>query len=154
MTTVENQIAPLRVLIIEDEALLAMELEGLVEDAGHTVAGWAPSSSEARTLADSVEADLAFVDIHLSDGATGVDVARYITERKRSIAVFMTANPKRIPENFAGAVGVIAKPYTIHGLMAALQYLHEGVRHPPPASALPIGFTLAPTYRATWTGSS
>lgn len=144
----------MRVLIIEDEALLAMELEGLVEEAGHTVVGWATSSSEAHTLVDSVEADLAFVDIHLSDGPTGVDVARYITGQKCSMAVFMTANPKRIPENFAGAVGVIAKPYTIHGLMAALQYLHEGVRHPPPASALPIGFTLAPPYRTSWAGSS
>ena len=145
-----NSSDPLRVLIIEDEALLAMELEALIEDAGHSVAGWATSSKEARRLVDEVEADIAFVDVHLTDGPTGVSVAEYISENRRSMVVFMTANPKRLPEGFAGAVGVISKPYTIHGLEAALRYLHEGVRTPPPVSALPVGFTLSPRYKASW----
>lgn len=141
---------PLKVLIVEDEALLAMELEALVEDAGHTVVGWATSSQEARSMVDTIEADIAFIDVHLTDGATGISVAEYIGEKKSSIVVFMTANPKRLPDNFAGAVGVIAKPYTMNGLMAALQYLQEGVRTPPPASALPVGFTLSPKFRLNW----
>ncbi|MCR5859428.1 response regulator [Mesorhizobium sp. J428] len=141
---------PLKVLIVEDEALLAMELEALVEDAGHTVVGWATSSAQARKMVDGLEADVAFVDVHLTDGPTGVDVAQYIGEKKSSMVVFMTANPKRIPDNFAGAVGVIAKPYTMHGLQAALRYLHEGVRRPPPVSTLPVGFTLSPEYRSMW----
>ncbi len=141
---------PLRVLIVEDEALLAMELEGLIEDAGHRVVGWATSSKRARELVDTVEADLAFVDMHLSDGPTGAEVAAYIREHHASMVVFLTANPKRVPEDFAGAVGVIAKPYTMNGLMAALRYLYEGVRAPPPASQQPVGFTLSPTYRDRW----
>ena len=64
--------------------------------------------------------------------------------------VFMTANPKRIPDHFAGAVGVIAKPYTMAGLMAALRYIHEGVRRPPPVSERPVGFTLSPEYKSNW----
>ncbi len=143
---------PLRVLIVEDEALLAMELEALVEDAGHSVVGWATSSGEARDLVDTVEADIAFVDVHLTDGPTGVSVAEYIAGKKASMVVFMTANPLRIPEGFAGAVGVIAKPYTMHGLEAALRYLQEGVRAPPPGSRLPVGFTLSPRYKADWRG--
>lgn len=141
---------PLNVLIVEDEALLAMELESLVEDAGHKVVGWATSSKEARAMVDTVDADLAFVDIHLTDGPTGVDVAEYIARTKNSMVVFITANPKRVPENFAGAVGVIGKPYTMNGLLAALQYLQEGVRRPPPISTLPVGFTLSPAYKTTW----
>lgn len=141
---------PLRVLIIEDEALLAMELEALVEDAGHSVVGWATNSSEARELVATTEADIAFVDVHLTDGPTGVDVARHIAEHKASIVVFMTANPKRIPEEFEGAAGVIAKPYTMNGLTAALRYLQEGVRRPPPASLRPAGFTLFPAYSVAW----
>lgn len=141
---------PLDVLIVEDEALLAMELEGLVEDAGHSVVGWATNSVEAKRLVDGVRADVAFVDVHLTDGPTGVEVAEYIRETKGSMVVFMTANPKRVPEHFAGAVGIIAKPYTMNGLMAALRYLHEAVRRPPPASTLPVGFTLAPPYRDAW----
>ncbi|RVD46774.1 response regulator, partial [Mesorhizobium sp. M8A.F.Ca.ET.023.02.2.1] len=103
---------PLKVLIVEDEALLAMELESLVQDAGHSVVGWATSLAEAREVVDSTRADIAFVDIHLTDGPTGIDVAEYIDDRKNSMVVFMTANPKRIPDHFAGAIGVIAKPYT------------------------------------------
>jgi len=141
---------PLRVLIVEDEALLAMELEGLVEDAGHHVVGCAASSRQALELVDTVEADLAFVDMNLGDGPTGADVADYIREQKTSMVVFLTANPRRIPDDFAGAVGVIAKPYTMGGLMAALKYLHEGVRTPPPVSREPVGFTLSPTYRGRW----
>ncbi|RUZ28496.1 response regulator, partial [Mesorhizobium sp. M7A.F.Ca.CA.001.15.1.1] len=77
-------IEPLKVLIIEDEALLAMELESLVEDAGHSVVGWATSSTEAMAMADATEADIVFVDIHLSDGPSGIDVAKYIGERQSS----------------------------------------------------------------------
>jgi DNA-binding response OmpR family regulator len=143
-------IEPLKVLIVEDEALLAMELESLIEEAGHTVVGWATSSAEAATMADSTDADIAFVDIHLTDGPTGVDVARHIGETKNSMVVFMTANPKRIPDHFAGAIGVIAKPYTMNGLASALRYLQEGVRRPPPRAVLPAGFTLSPAFEEMW----
>jgi DNA-binding response OmpR family regulator len=141
---------PLKVLIVEDEALLAMELETLVEESGHTVVGWAASSQEALKMIDEIEADIAFVDIHLTDGPTGVDVANYIQDKQFSKVIFMTANPKRIPENFAGAVGVIAKPYTLNGLLASLRYLQEGIRRPPPECELPVGFTLSPTFASSW----
>jgi DNA-binding response OmpR family regulator len=141
---------PLKVLIVEDEALLAMELDDLVSEAGHEVVGWATSSSQARKMIDETDADIAFVDVNLTDGETGLSVARYAAERRRSMVVFMTANPSRIPETFEGAVGVIAKPYTMIGLQAALRYLQEGVRRPPPASSLPVGFTLSPDFRAAW----
>jgi len=143
-------VRPLSVLIVEDEALLAMELESLVEDAGHQVVGWATSSTQARKLIDDIDADIAFVDVHLTDGPTGVQVAQYAAEQKRSMVVFMTANPKRIPENFAGAIGVIAKPYTMNGLLSALRYLEEGVHRPPPVSDRPVGFTLSPDFAAAW----
>ncbi|QPC92282.1 response regulator [Mesorhizobium sp. INR15] len=147
-------IEPLKVLIVEDEALLAMELESLVEDAGHSVVGWATSLTEARSMVDTTDADIAFVDIQLTDGPTGVEVAEYIGEQKNSMVVFMTANPKRIPDHFAGAVGVIAKPYTMNGLMSALRYLQEGVRRPPPVSVLPAGFTLSPAFETVWAAPS
>lgn len=145
-----SRLQPLRVLIVEDEALLAMELESIVEDAGHSVVGWATSSGEARKLVDETKADVAFVDMHLTDGPTGLDVAAYIRDRKTAMVVFLTANPKRIGDDFAGAVGVIGKPYTVNGLMAALQYIQEGVHKPPPQSDRPAGFTLSPDYAAQW----
>ncbi len=141
---------PLNVIIVEDEALLALELEALVEEAGHRVVGWATCSSEACELIDTVEADLALVDVQLSDGPTGVDVARHAIEVRNGAVVFTTANPKRIPDGYAGALGVISKPYTMHGLIDALGYLQEAMSSPPPSRRRPVGLTLAPGYEAAW----
>jgi DNA-binding response OmpR family regulator len=141
---------PFRVLIIEDEALIAMELEGLVEDAGHEVAGWATTMAEARQMIETTRPHVAFVDLQLADGHTGMDVARFIRANHSSVVVFMTANPRWLPEDLMGAVGVIAKPYTMNGVLSALRYLHEGIRRPPPVSQLPAGFTLSPAYASAW----
>ena len=63
-----------RILIIEDEALVAMELRFVLEDLGHEVVGTAADAKAAHALAAETEIDLALVDIHLSDGATGIEL--------------------------------------------------------------------------------
>jgi DNA-binding LytR/AlgR family response regulator len=137
---------PLKVLIVEDEGVLALELEGLLEEAGHEVVGWATSYPQACALLQAEETDLAFVDVNLGEGRNGIDVARFIQQTKRGLAVFFTANPGQLPADFVGAVGVIVKPYTTRGLITALRYLHEGIRSPPPWSLRPDEITLAPSY--------
>ncbi|MGO4386652.1 response regulator [Microvirga sp. 2YAF29] len=115
----------MRILIVEDEFLIALELESLLQDIGHDVVGIAASSAEAIDLARQSSPDLAFVDVHLSDGLTGIDAARALSEKEVTV-LFMTANAKRIPEDFAGARGVIAKPYTERGVKEALAYVTAG----------------------------
>lgn len=140
----------LRVMIVEDEALLLMDLEMFLEDEGHRVVGSAASSREAMELAQRVQADLALVDIHLADGPVGTEVGRFIAENTETVVVFMTANPKRIPDDFSGAIGVIAKPYTQSGLKAALSYLVGAVHSPPPRAEPPPCLMLAPVYEEQW----
>lgn len=118
-----SKVRPLRILIVEDEFLIALELESLLQDAGYDVVGIAASSAEAIALGQKCAPDLAFVDIHLADGLTGIDVARELSGQHRVTVLFMTANTKRIPEDFAGARGVIAKPYTERGVKEALAYV-------------------------------
>ena len=113
---------PLRILVVEDEILIALELESVLQDAGHTVVEIAASSQEAVECGAKLKPDLAFVDIHLADGPTGVDVARRLREIGVTV-LFMTANAKRIPEDYAGAQGVISKPYTERGVREALDYV-------------------------------
>jgi len=143
--------APLAVLIVEDEALLAMDVEMMVEDAGHTVIGEATCMSEVEGL-DPVRApDIAFVDMQLADNSTGLEVCAYIQKRwTKTIIIFVTANPKKIPDDFAGAHGVIPKPFSRHGFMNALFYLQESVCRPPPNSALPGSFFASSHLAATW----
>lgn len=140
----------LDVLIVEDEMLLAIELEHLIEEVGSHSLGCAVSSDEAVALADQLKPDLALVDVHLSDGPTGVDVARRIADDCSGVALFMTANVKRLPEDFAGACGVIGKPYSEHGVKTALGYLAVCLTEGRAPGPVPVGLTLAPAYAERW----
>ena len=57
---------PLNILIVEDEPLIAMDMEMMVEDAGHTVIAEAASFYDAQNLGDDLAPDIAFVDIQLA----------------------------------------------------------------------------------------
>lgn len=141
---------PLAVLIVEDELLLAAELQFIVEEAGLHGVGLAMSCDEAVRLAHRLAPDLALVDVHLQDGPTGIEVARRIAQDCGGVVLFMTANVKRVPEDFAGACGVIGKPYSEEAVRMSLSYLRvclqEGRAPGPP----PVGLRLSPEYQARW----
>lgn len=142
---------PLRVLIVEDEALLAMDIEAMVEDGGHRVVGEATSLDEVENMNVTVAPDIAFVDIQLARGSSGLDVCALIRRRwADAFIIFVTANPKKIPADFAGAHGVIPKPFTRNGLVSALHYIEEGVCDPPPTGPQPRSFIASPAFTATW----
>lgn len=143
-----GQSAPLRILIVEDERLIAMQLEDDIAEAGHEVVGSAMSSGEAIRLAERTRPDLAFVDIHLADGPTGIDVARRLT-RPDNVVVFLTSNVKRIPDDFAGAAGVLNKPVSTHGLHQALRYIRRRMSADR-GGAKPSCLTVAPGWRERW----
>lgn len=141
---------PLEVLIVEDEILLATELGFLVQESGCRDVGHAMSSDEAVHLAATLRPDLALVDVHLSDGPTGVDVARSIVQDCGGVVLFMTANVKRLPADFAGACGVIGKPYSEIGVKRALAFLQGCLRNGVASGLPPIGFELAPAFAERW----
>ncbi|EJL25335.1 response regulator of citrate/malate metabolism [Caulobacter sp. AP07] len=141
---------PLDVLIVEDEVLLAAELEFLLDEVGYHTVGHAMSSDEAMAMANDLHPDLALVDVHLRDGPTGVEVARRIHDDCGGVALFMTANLKRLPDDFAGACGVIGKPYSSHGVRTALSYLSACLRDGRAPGQPPIGLELAPAYATRW----
>ena len=105
----------------------------------------------AEALPDSTEPDLAFVDVHLAAGTSGLDVSTMIQRRwPNSFIVFVTANPKRIPDDFAGAHGVIAKPFSHAGMTSALRYLEDGLCDPPPTTSQPPSFVASPAVSEAW----
>lgn len=133
----------LRILVVEDEALIALELECLLDDLGHVTIGVAGTSAEAIALGRALAPDVALVDIHLVDGPTGIEVARALSQDGRITVVFMTANAKRIPQDFAGAIGVIAKPYSERVVASTLEYVADR-RAGHRKSVCPDGFLPAP----------
>jgi CheY-like chemotaxis protein len=143
--------ARLQILVVEDEALLAMDIEAMIEDCGHAIVAEAASLHDVAELNDDVAPDIAFVDMHLARGTCGLDVSALIQERwGDTVIIFVTANPKKIPADFAGAHGVIPKPFSRAGLMSAMRYIEEGVCSPPPTMPRPVSFVASPACAASW----
>ncbi|MCB1338210.1 MAG: response regulator [Maritimibacter sp.] len=92
----ENAIAG-KVMVIEDEAIIAMDIASIVEDVGHAVTGIARSRAEAVKLAASDRPDLILADIQLADNSSGIDAVNDILAQFDNIPViFITAFPERL----------------------------------------------------------
>jgi CheY-like chemotaxis protein len=100
------------VLIIEDEALIAMDLEAVVENLGHNVVGVARTRTEALELAKRKKPGLILADIQLADGSSGLDAVNDLLASFNVPVIFITAYPERF---LTGArpepAFLIAKPY-------------------------------------------
>lgn len=142
---------PLKFIIVEDEPLIAMDMEMMIEESGHRVIAEAASLYDAEDWDANLEPNIAFVDIQLARKTSGLDVSKLIQARwPETIIVFVTANPKIIPDDFGGAHGVIPKPLSHNGFLAAMQYLEDGVCDPPPTVQQPNSFTASPAFAASW----
>ncbi len=84
------------VAIIEDEPLIAMDLETLVESLGHRVVGMARTRAEAVALARSTRPGLVLADIRLADGSSGLDAVNEILESMGVPVIFITAYPESL----------------------------------------------------------
>ena len=85
-----------RVLIIEDEPIIAMDLQQLVESAGHEVVGIAASEEEAVAIADSERPSLVLADVNLGLGGDGASAVERILARHAAPVIFVTAYPERL----------------------------------------------------------
>jgi CheY-like chemotaxis protein len=84
------------VLIIEDEPIIAMDLEALVEELGHRVAGISRTHDEAVAAVQVQRPGLVLADIHLADGSSGLDAVNEILGSFDVPVVFITAYPERL----------------------------------------------------------
>lgn len=92
---IADQIAT-NVLIIEDEPLIAMDLEGIMEQLGHRVLGIARTHSEALELARGKDIGLILADIQLADGSSGLEAVNDLLQSVRAPVIFITAFPERL----------------------------------------------------------
>jgi two-component system, response regulator PdtaR len=112
-----------RVLVVEDEFFVAFEIESVLREMGLVPVGIAADSRKARELA--ANADLAFVDLNLADGPTGIDVGRGLADSGVTV-IYMTANPAMLGTGVPGTVGVLPKPVNDSELRQAV---HFAVHH-------------------------
>ena len=92
---IEKQLAS-RVLIIEDESIIALDLENLVAELGHKVVGTAASKDEAVAKARSQKPGLVLADINLGEGGSGIDAVSEILRSFDIPVIFITAYPERL----------------------------------------------------------
>lgn len=115
----------LRVLIVEDEALLALDLEDILVDAGCTVVAIASRLEQALDAAAGAEFDLALLDMNLA-GERIDPVARRIHDRGIPI-VFVTGYGNRtLPQGVTAPV--VDKPYTASKLLPLIGAIAERIR--------------------------
>src|SRR5262245_13335422 len=112
-------------LIVEDEILIALDLERAMSDFGYEVCGIAASESRARSLAMRDHPTIVLMDVHLSGGREGIEIARWLREVCGASVVFVTAQAddntiRRIHEQVPGAP-VVPKPFYRDNLAKALQ---------------------------------
>lgn len=133
----------LRVMIVEDQALLAMELELVLTDSGCDVIGCAMDRASAFAIAERERPDLALIDVNLLDGMTGPQIAQRLVSEHSAAVVFLTANPEQIPDGFSGALGAVSKPFDEQTIRAVVQFARQFILHRT-VGETPRRFRLAP----------
>jgi len=139
-----------RIMIIEDEMVIALDLENLAAELGHTVTGIATTRAEAVSMAREQKPDLILTDIQLADGSSGLDAAAEILDGKNIPVIFITAFPECLltgerPE----PTYLIQKPFsrdTVRATIGLALFFHKPVAaikssavYESGISALPIG---------------
>ena len=84
------------VLVIEDEPLIAMDIEEMVESLGHRVVGTARTHAEAVAMFGKARPKMVLADIQLADGSSGVDAVNEILAATSVPVIFITAFPERL----------------------------------------------------------
>lgn len=142
---------PYSVLIVEDEALLALDLEMIVTDAGHRVVADAMSLDDVKALPDDIRPVLALVDLHLADGYKGLEVSDYIRRQwPGTVVILVTANAADLSDELSECDGVIAKPFSEVGVTAALRYLEATISTETPLDTVPGSLRVSPAFERGW----
>jgi DNA-binding NtrC family response regulator len=119
-----------KILIVEDEFIVANDLSMILENAGYDVCGVADSVEEATQMISKYQPELVLLDIHLKGRLTGIDLARQLSEQNIAF-VYLSANSNQKILEEAKATnpyGFMVKPFREKDVLVSLeiaQYLHE-----------------------------
>jgi two-component SAPR family response regulator len=126
----------MRIIIVEDEALLAICISQAILDAGHEVVCCVPSATRALACANEHGADLALVNISLVEGKrAGVDLAKKL-QALDIPSIFVSGQRTDAVSARRFALGFLPKPYTpkdVLGAVSVAEELSRGGKPPPPA---------------------
>lgn len=123
MTPEPNNLPPLRIVLVEDQVLLAMALTDALTALGHEVVSQACTASGAVLVTGQFRPDIVITDIHLGSGGEGIEAAREIQTRFGINVIIVTGDDDADVRQRAYDVGyfaILAKPYPLEDLEAVL----------------------------------
>lgn len=135
----ETDIGTLRILLVEDEALVAMLIEDALGLHGHVVVGVADTTEAALRIADAERPDLALCDIRLAEGDTGVVVARGLADRGIPSLFLCGGCPPRSDNPLI--IGCVAKPFHSGQIRVAVR-IARAIADGRAITCVPPGLTL------------
>ena len=111
------------ILIIEDDAIIALNNAEIVREMGHNVTGTAARQSEAIALVEQTSPDLILADIQLADGDDGIKTVQEILKTAKMPVIFVTGFPERLlTGRTLEPAFVITKPFEPDTLKTAIAH--------------------------------
>ncbi|GEO43670.1 response regulator [Skermanella aerolata] len=131
----------MRILIVEDEAIIALCIGLTLQEAGHEIMGPVACLDASLRLAERMVPDLALIDIGLDRGGSGIEVARALLKRWRVMSIYVSARSSRAHTSTNVAVGCLNKPFATQSLIGTVEVARALQQGNIPAS-LPEGLDL------------
>jgi DNA-binding response OmpR family regulator len=116
----------MKILIVEDEALVALTIEDVLAEAGYDVIGIADRPSAALDLARAHQPDLAIVDVRLAANGDGISLAELLLALGPVRILFATANCGEVRARARVGHGCLSKPFQAGWLLAAVRAVALG----------------------------
>lgn len=135
----------MRILVAEDNTLVAMLIEDVLTDGGHEVVGPVTTAKAALSLIERQPPDLLIADITLDDGESGCDLVMEAKKRCGTPALFVSGSPEKA-QRCDNAIGVLVKPFPAEALEAAVLVAKDIVNGNPPMR-VPSELRLFPDFR-------
>lgn len=132
----------LKVMIVEDDFMIADSLEETLLEAGYEVCGIASKVKEAIEMGKTYRPDLAIIDLRLANGEYGTEVAAAICQDSKIGVLYASGNPEHPLLERAQGEACLSKPYTGEMVVTALQVVGERMAKSERRSAFPQGFRL------------
>lgn len=134
-----NRKAIRRILVVEDEPLVAFDNEHFLIGAGYAVVGTVDSHAHAVALIAQEQIDLVIADVHLAGQEDGVAVAAFAQEHGIAVLFVTGACPLHARHL---AYGCLAKPYSQRDLLMSIQAVDAILRGKKRLGRLPTGLSL------------
>ena len=115
--------APTRVLVVEDEFIIALDLSCGLTDAGYEVVGPAGNTAAALALVESAAPDIGLLDVNLGGGETSYQIARGLQARQIPFAFLSGYSLPQVSSEFS-KVPVLGKPFTFGEVLEVIAKLH------------------------------